>query len=301
MIYVSRPKTVHTPVPHLDTYPRGASRYLNSVIFTEKEQALLSPAFTEFSVKNLQYDLVYIVKNSETNVDLQYSLRSISKFCSFKNLWIVGYKPRWVTNVKYLPTIQTGDKWKNSMINYEAACKSPEISENFILMNDDFFAIRQIVDWEVDLNKCLGTIDEQLMSFKNKAQLSHWQAGFVHAKQILKDLGCKTQINYETHMPIIINKTKFLEFLNLPRIIAFQKTNNVLHKRTIYKNLYPDSYINPTKIKDVKLETQKDLDTQSLNENWLSVFDYVVDNCRRYPRLNKLLRELFPEKCKFEI
>lgn len=38
-------------------------------------------------------DLVYIVKNSEVNEDLRYSLRSVAKFVPHNKIWIVGYKP----------------------------------------------------------------------------------------------------------------------------------------------------------------------------------------------------------------
>ena len=39
------------------------------------------------------YDLVYILKESEDNPDLVMSLRSIEKFCTYRNVWIIGYKP----------------------------------------------------------------------------------------------------------------------------------------------------------------------------------------------------------------
>ena len=59
-------------------------------------------------------DLVYIVKNSEVNEDLRYSLRSVAKFVPHDKIWIVGYKPSWVQNVEYLPVPQNlGSKWKN--------------------------------------------------------------------------------------------------------------------------------------------------------------------------------------------
>ena len=188
------------------------------------------------------------------------------------------------------------------MLNYEAACNHPEISENFILMNDDFFAIRQIVDWETDLNKCLGTISDKAKEYRLKKSASRWQNGFIYAEQLLKDLNCKNQYNYETHLPIIINKSDFKKMLNMPIIQRFMRTDKVFHKRSIYKNLFYNIVNSePKKIIDVKLELQKDLDSIPLTENWVSVYDYVVDNVRRYPQLNKVLRTLFVEKCRFEV
>ena len=302
MIYVRRKPLIQTMVPHLDTSPRRTLDQLNSVKFTPKEEKLLEKPNIVLNEENKNYDLVYIVKESEKNSDLKYSLRSICKFCSFKNVWIIGYKPRWVTNVKYLHTRQTGNKWKNSMVNYEAACNCPEISDNFILMNDDFFAIRPIINWKEDTNKCLGTIEEKAAEYKAKKAASRWQNGFIYAEELLKELDCKHHFNYETHLPIIINKANFKKMLEMPTIKTFMQTDKVFHKRSMYKNLFYDEDLpEPKKIIDVKLELQKDLNSLSLTENWVSVYDYVVDNCRKYPRINKFLRAAFSDKCRFEV
>lgn len=302
MIYVRRTHSAQTAIPHLDTtISRGVNQYMNTFKLSEQESALLKPTFIDFSPNNKKYDLVYIVKEGNSNNDLKYSLRSVCKFCDFRKIWIIGYKPNWVKDVGYIHTIQKGNKWKNSMLNYEAACKCPDISDNFVLMNDDFFAIRQIVDWEQDTNKCLGTLGEKIKALHIKRDLSRWQKAFKFADDLLSELKCTYRYNYETHLPIIINKANFLQMLSMPAVKNFMKTDNVLHKRSVYKNLFQDPALVPHKIVDVKLELQKDLNSIPLTENWVSVYDYVVDNTRRYPRLNKVLRTLFSEKCKYEV
>lgn len=302
MIYVTRHPFIKTRVPHLDANIRRANPFVRTIKFTPKEQALLTPTFTEFNPENKNYDLVYIVKEGNANADLKYSLRSVCKFCQFRKIWIVGYKPNWVKNVGYIHTKQiAGNKWKNSMLNYEAACDCSDISENFILMNDDFFAIRQIVDWKESTNRCLGTINNKVKELKAKKVLSRWQEAFSYAQNLLTDLKCTSNYNYETHLPIIINKQDFKVMLKTPLIQAFMKTPKVLHKRSIYKNLFQDPNIIPKVIKDVKIEQQCDLDSLDLTEDWISVYDYTVDNFRKYPRVNKLLQALFPDKCAFEV
>lgn len=301
MIYVSRTPFIPTRVPHLDTNYRKNPNAALRPILTEEQLTLLTPEFVPFAETNKEYDLVYIVKEAENNVDLKYSLRSVAKFCTFRKIWIVGYKPSWVKNVGYIKTLQKGNKWKNSMLNYEQACKCPDISDNFVLMNDDFFAIRQIVDWRQETNKCLGTIPEKIAALSSKKALSRWQSAFIYAREILQKLNCKSDYNYEAHIPMIINKQNFITMLNMPIMQDFQKTDKVLHKRSLYKNIFPDTTIPPKKIVDVKLELQKDLSSISLDENWVSVYDYVIDNCRRYPQINKLLRTLFADKCEFEV
>ena len=140
--------------------------------------------------------ITYNLKQSDVNPDLKFSLRSVEKFCTFRNIWVVGYKPNWVKNVNYLPTVQSGNKWVNSMTNIVAACNCPEISEDFVLMNDDFFMLRSITDWRKTFNLCLNTIDEEAKKYENKNP-SRWQYGFLYAKELLDALHCEKRYNWE--------------------------------------------------------------------------------------------------------
>lgn len=270
------------------------------VIFTEKR---IPPQKEDpIDTKDSSYDLVYILKASENNCDLRYSLRSVEKFCKYRNIWFVGYKPLWAKNVKFIPTVQNKDKWKNSIINYKAACKCPLVSDNFILMNDDFFAINTIRDWENELNVCLGTLQDSIDKYAKREKRSRWQTAFTYADELLKQLKCTNTYDYETHLPIIINKQKFLQMLNIPEIVTFQMTEKILHKRSIYKNLYLNPELpKPRIIEDVKITLHHDLSDKWLKENWLSVYDRMTNNYREYPKLNSFLTKLFQNKSKYEI
>ena len=183
MLYIRRIPFKPSPIPHRDSQQNSALAF-QKVCFSDRENALLTPTFVPYSENNLKYDLVYILKNSEINPDLKYSLRSICKFCTYRNIWFVGYKPSWVKDVQHITTKQTENKWKNSVLNYKTACECPDISENFILMNDDFFAIRQIIDWEKETNKCLGTLDEKIEELSINKNLSRWQNAFIYATDL---------------------------------------------------------------------------------------------------------------------
>lgn len=270
------------------TLPRKAEELLSN-IYPKKE-----------CLNDKNYDLVYIVKEDDNNPDLMMSLRSIDKFCTFHKVWIIGYKPSWVQNVEYIPTVQNGNKWKNSCTNWQAACKCKDISNDFILMNDDFFALKPIVDWKKSLNLALGTIDEEAAKYKN-TKFSRWQGGFIYASELLDQLCCSTRYNYEAHTPIIINKKNYLKFLKLKPIKEFMETRNVLHKRSLYKNLFPDYNDEPKIIRDVKIRLNCDLLSLWLCESWLSVFDGVVSNYNQFPKTNAFLLRMFPEKSRFEI
>lgn len=249
-----------------------------------------------------QYDLVYILKEADYNPDLVMSLRSIEKFCTYRKVWIVGYKPSWLKNVYYLPTDQSGGtKWANSCLNWKTACECKDISNDFILMNDDFIALRPIIDWKNSLNVCLGSIQDEAQKYSKKAKISRWQKGFINAENLLIRCHAKTCYNYEAHIPIMINKTDYLKFLQMNPIKEFMQTPNVLHKRSLYKNLFPDPTLSfPHKIKDVKISLGYDLTDNYFKENWISVFDDVIENHLKFPKINKFLSTMFSEKSNFE-
>ena len=152
------------------------------------------------------------------------------------------------------------------------------------------------------LNLCLGTLEKQVLLYSTRRNKSRRQYGFEYAVDLLDRCDCSSHINYESHLPIIFNKHKFLEMCEKPVIKEFLTTNKVLHRRSVYKNLYPDIDLEePTKIRDVKISIGRDLNDAWLHCNRLSVFDNVTDNIRRYPRVNKFLAAMYPTKCIFEI
>ena len=243
-------------------------------------------------------DFVYIVKKDEVNEDLKYSLRSIAKFYPENKVWIVGYKPSWVKNVEYLPVEQTKDKWKNSITNILTACNCPDISDDFILMNDDFFMVKPIVPIEMIGNANLGLLSETIAKYK--ASRSPWFDAFKQVYDLLKKIGVKEPYyDYEAHLPLQINKKKFLEVMSLPDVKNFMQTSRVLHKRTLYKNYHKPAY--PLKLPaDVKVTRLYDDSESRLNIcGWLSVYDRQVGGSKFYV-LNKTLKGNFIKPCIYE-
>ena len=243
-------------------------------------------------------DFVYIVKEDEHNEDLRYSLRSIAKYYPENKVWIVGYKPSWVKNVNYLPIEQSGDKWKNSINNILAACNCSDISNDFILMNDDFFMIKPLVPIEMMGNTTLGLLSNSIMKYKTLK--SSWHNAFGQVQALLKKLNVpEPYYDFEIHAPLKINKQKFLEVMNLPEVQKFMQTSQVLHKRTLYKNYdKPETLIKLPA--DVKVtQTFDDSESRLKICGWLSVYDKQIGNPKFYS-LNGLLKTNFPKPGLYE-
>lgn len=246
-------------------------------------------------------DIVYIVRNGDENNELLYSLRSVQKFMpSFDNIVIVGYKPEWVNsdNVIYIPTHQKRIKssWENARNNFLTACKSSLISDDFILMNDDFIATRPIKNLNESLSKVKNSIKQQIQKWKDINIKSGYTNGFNTLLEFLqKTYKIKNPMNYELHIPMIINKKKALELFSLPEVQEFIDNNYVSLYRSLYGNYYGIEYNEI--INDVKFYITE---PQEITTEWISVFDGWINNYRKYPRLNKFLYEKLNKKSIYE-
>ncbi len=245
-------------------------------------------------------DLVYILKPTDVNPELKWSLRSIERFCTFRKVWAVGHRPSWVQGMDLVHTEQRSTKWKNSTLNLFAACRTEGITERFVLMNDDFVAAHEVHGWEEECNVCLGTIDARIERSASEKP-SAWRRGFRYTRALLELMGSKSFLNFEAHFPMVVDKYRFLEVMAHPLLQWFVgQEGMVLQKRSVYRNLTLAEGESPRVIEDVKLREGADLSRPRLRDGWVSFYDGVVDNPSRFPLMNRWLREQFPRKSGFE-
>lgn len=232
-------------------------------------------------------DVVYLVKDSYLNDELTYSIRSLVNIAHGK-VFLVGGCPANINKDKivHFPVIQSSSKYKNTTNNLKLICQNKELSDDFILMNDDFFILKPVTT--EDLKLCMGPIDKVLESYVYRygEQGNPYVQGMRQTEIFLKDLGVQNPLSYELHVPMVMNKNKFLDMFSLPHVESIQ----VLHKRSLYGNLYCKGY---KEINDVKvlyeyfqpLGSDKFLSTE--DSSWRRVKPYI--------------NSLFPEKSDFEI
>ena len=233
-------------------------------------------------------DLLYLLKPSDTNVELRYSLRSL-KFLKYDNVFTGGYKPRFVTGVKTVPVAQNKTKWLNVLDILRAVCDS-DISDTFAVMNDDFiFTAPYTLQ-----NYCNGTLQQKAGQYAGK-ETTLWRKAFGNALDILAQLKCGHTANFELHLPLVVEKAKLYLMLTHPVVTSAAQTHGVLHYRSIYGNLF----LPPCpSIKDVKIPRNGDYQGRYATFHCISVFDGVIGS-PKYPKLNTLLNTL--EKSKFEV
>jgi len=99
-------------------------------------------------------DAVYILGSGSVaeNKEILYSVRSLFlHMLDLENVYVIGEKPELVPGaIHILADDPYKEKWKNALHKTKIACAHPDISEDFVLMNDDFFALQPFNGFELD-------------------------------------------------------------------------------------------------------------------------------------------------------
>lgn len=174
-------------------------------------------------------DIVYINRPGDDNEELRYSLRSLQNV-PHEKVWIAGYCPDWVRGVGIIPVPQQRDKQESALQNLIAACQHPEVSDPFIVTNDDIFLMQPLEEvplWHMGPLERVISEHREGSAYRNAMQktlerLNLCEVPMEHRYGLL---------SYELHIPMVIEKTGMLLALSLGKGI------HGLHNRTMYGNL----------------------------------------------------------------
>lgn len=213
------------------------------------------------SLKNGYPDVVYFVKDSEQNEELKYSLRSL-KNLNHGTVFIAGYKPSWVDgSVVHIAVEQNQDKYENVAAILQATLEDGRLSEDFILMNDDFFVL-QVTDRIVPLRR-MKPVDHYIELFSKVDAQSRYVENMKRARDLLRSWGHEQIDSYELHTPFLYNKAKLRDLIS-----RLPKDQPLSHLRTIYGNYYQ---LGGERMVDVKvINDEQDI---SYNGQFLSTSD----------------------------
>jgi hypothetical protein len=234
-------------------------------------------------------DIVYLYKNSG-NDEIVYSLRSLANLPHNK-VFIVGDMPKYINpqNILYIKAEQGLNKYQNTTNALRLACHDDRLSDDFIVMNDDFFILKKIENPREELNLHKGTIAKVYERLSAKYPLgSGYLHGMKETETLLKNLGIKEPLSYELHTPFIFNKYKLLQmFETYADEIAQTKC---FHKRSFYGNLY---------VKGSKF--MKDIKVLAL-DNFVPTPEqkFISSSDSSYRNLKYILMQKFSKKSKYE-
>ncbi len=217
-------------------------------------------------------DCVYICRAGD-NEELRYSLRSVVKFLPNSNIWIVGYKPNWYVG-NFLSVEDIGNKFENINNCYKKIIEEKSISEDFLVMNDDFFFLSNNNKY----NYYSGFLKDKIVNHIELNGISRYSRALRTAVDALKKRGIKEPLNYDIHTPMALNKTNLAQVIDLS-----------LAPRSMYGNIFIKDGLN---IEDVKV--YKDSKDFRFDNDFISTED------NSFKLIKDKLEELFPNSSVFE-
>lgn len=240
-------------------------------------------------------DIVYLIKVDPENdsEELRYSLRSL-KNIPHQKVVIVGEKPEWATNVEFIPVAQTKTKHQNWSMSLSAAVRSDRISDDFIMMNDDFFFMKKIHAMP-HLN--MGDMKQVIDSYN-----ARYPAGSEYIDKMTKlyamlvENGRESPVSYELHVPVILNKQNVLDMYR-------DAGDRPLYQfRSYYGNYFN---VESTLMRDVKVFMDPLHNDPLYNENpekYLASQTFLSTTGGSFKRgkPGDYIRKMFPEKSPYE-
>ncbi len=223
-------------------------------------------------------DVVYVYKeNIKGGMNLKYSLRSL---CNIKHnkVFIVGDLPDWVNNTTYIPFDfnKKGNRVVNVFNQIKKACQHGEVSEDFILFNDDYYVLKPI-----------GKLNYYIRGKEPKKNKSYYYKSWMRTKDLFGD---DFKSFCPLHTPIIYNKKKFLEL--------FEKFD--INKKYAHKSLYGNYH----KISDCEVIGDSKVKSvgafQRAVNNKDRVFLSTINKVERSPNFEFEMNKLFPNKSFYE-
>lgn len=171
-------------------------------------------------------DTVYVIRDGD-NPELRYSLRTLTNI-EHDRVWIFGGAPSWInfTTVTHHKRMQGGTPYSSTRGHIQAACCTPEVSDPFVLWNDDFYAMRPIGSVPVYHRGSLEQTLEEFATLKTP-----WGKGLRGTAALMEKRGLLAgAMSYDLHVPLVVHKEEMREALRLAKSI----TADAVHLRTLY-------------------------------------------------------------------
>lgn len=221
--------------------------------------------------------------------ELRYALRSLEMHMpDIGNVYVIGHRPWWANKqlkcVSLVDTPGIENKERNIYAKILYACGLPEITDDFLFMNDDHYLLEKFKGeyfWEKTLQE----------SYENRTSRDHYYYSLANTYGALMGTG-RTTKNYDIHCPIIYNKDDFM--------LSVGSWNWKVPYGYVIKSLYANTLkVKGTQYPDLKITKRmscNDLDALVQGRKFFSIGDEAVN-----VDLGIYLNYLYQKKSRFEL
>lgn len=227
-------------------------------------------------------DYVYICRAGD-NEELRYSIRSIERNLPDVSVWVVGYKPDWYSG-NFIPVEDIGKKFDNIYNALITLCNSENISNEFVLMNDDFFITDKMDSIPVMHG---GLLKDKIKEYNKIVAYSLYVRILSQTYSQLVNCGIKEPLDYDIHVPMLMAKDKVKEL-----------TQKSFFPRSMYGNL---ANVGGEEIKDVKTYNLNSLMSVRSSNYLASSLPFISTEDKSFEKVyDEVLRDMFPEPSSYE-
>lgn len=176
-------------------------------------------------------DCVWVYKSVGLQQELEWSIKSV-KNIEHQNKYIVGDKPIFETDAIHIkpPIVRMAMlSPHHDVINKLNYTTSLDISDDFILLNDDFFCMKPS---SIPIAH-RGKLEDH---FNNRRINDAYTKTLKKTLDYLKSIGIDEPLSYELHIPMVFNKEKLSQLY--ATIIPMITHNSPMLTRSLYGNIY---------------------------------------------------------------
>lgn len=159
--------------------------------------------------------IVIPVGPGDHNEQLRYTMRCLDvNYPDHGEIWVIGYKPSWLINVNHIagnPVV--GRPHINVYRNILIAAEHPDVPEEFIAFNDDFFITEPVDEIPVCYKERLAVQVER--AARGRSRNSWWNQSLAFTLKCLRDHGYDDPLSYEIHQPLPVDKAGMAKALRM--------------------------------------------------------------------------------------
>ena len=230
-------------------------------------------------------DLIYLVgqRTFWDNQEVKFSLRSAERNLKFDKVFMVGKKPKHFNDkvIEVKIADDQGHKYFNVANKIWRMLNNKNVSDDFILMNDDFFILQEYKKipyyYNLTLKKWIDNWPKHKGEYWNRMiqAYEHFPKGKF----------------FELHFPIVLNKNKAIKVF---------KKYNLFKVAVMLRSYYCNEYYNEIKpilpSKDYKIYNY-----EQFMINRKAPFVSTTNETAVLPDFKNFIKSRFPQKSTFEI